>query len=117
MPQINVAFALAKLLSSSHGILFNNALKHDGYYVEVDPFQSIDQVVYGFDSDTRRLDKLEIWYAGDTDAYQFGEGHFGIPNYQGPNVNDASVVHWQFRSGDDQVKVIASKGVLEFRLE
>ncbi|MEJ2738031.1 MAG: hypothetical protein P8189_31500 [Anaerolineae bacterium] len=34
--------------------------KHDEYYVEIDPFQSIDQVAYGFNSDTRRLDKLEI---------------------------------------------------------
>ena len=91
--------------------------KHDGDYIEIDPLQNVDQVVYGFNSDTRRLDKLEIWYAGDTDAYKFGEENFGIPNYQGPNVNDASVIHWQFTSGDGQVEVTASKGVLEFRLE
>lgn len=87
------------------------------YYDELEPAQGVDKIVYGFDAETNRLDELEIQYTEDTSAYNFGEETFGIPNYQGASVNDASVIYWRFVFENSQVVVTASKGKLKFRLD
>ena len=86
------------------------------YYDETEQVQGVDKIVFGFDTETNRLDELEIWYTEDTSAYNYCEETFGIPNYQGDSVDDGSVIYWRFDFGNSQVVITASKGMLEFRL-
>lgn len=84
---------------------------------ETKPTQGVEKIEYGFDTETNRLEKLEIWYTGDTSAYRFGEETFGIPNYQSASVNDGTVINWRFDHGNNQVVVTASRGKLEFSIQ
>jgi hypothetical protein len=86
------------------------------YYDATKQIQGVDKITFSFDTQTNRLDELDIWYTEDTSAYNFGEETFGIPNYQGASVDEGSIIYWHFDFGKSQVVVTASKGMLKFRL-